>query len=446
MTPEQETLCTIGIWHLGAVTSACLADLGYTVVGVDRDAERVEALNQGHPPVYEPGLAELLVSNLSAGRLRYTTTLREALPEASIVLITYDTPIDENDEVDLSDLYKTARELGQYMRNGATVVVSSQVPVGTCEELCETIRQVNPSLSFGMAYTPENLRLGQAVERFKHPEMLVIGTDTPETLEKVERLLSVIRAPRVTADLRTAEMTKHAINAYLATAISFGNEIANLCDEVGADALKVIQALRLDSRVSPKAPLMPGLGFGGGTLARDLNVLKHLAERKNYDATLVTAVLSVNMQQNSMVVRKLKHFYSSLENLTIGVLGLTYKEGTSTLRRSASLEIIQAIGAEGASVKAYDPKADPHELEAYLRYFTLCDNPYTVAEGSHALILITAWPEFRDLDFPRIRASMHSPVLLDSQNMLDADLMVQMGFLYQGVGRGRTPPEFGSST
>jgi UDPglucose 6-dehydrogenase len=404
----------------------------------------VTALTHGQAPVYEPRLAELLASNLASGRLRYTTNLREALHDASFVLITYDTPVDENDEVDLSDLYKTARELGQYMRSGATVVVSSQVPVGTCEELREIIHQANPSCSFGMAYTPENLRLGQAVERFKHPEMLVIGADTPETFERVDQLLSVIQAPRVTADLRTAEMTKHAINAYLGMAISFGNELANLCDEVGADALKVIQALRLDSRVSPKAPLLPGLGFGGGTLARDLKVLQHVGEQKSYDAALITAVLKVNAQQNGMVVRRLKQFYRSLERLTVGVLGLTYKEGTSTLRRSASLEIIQAIGAEGASVKAYDPKADPHELEPYLRYFTLCDNPYIVAEGSHALVLVTAWPEFRELDFPRIRASMQNPVLLDAQNMLDADLMGQMGFLYQGIGRGRVPPEVGS--
>jgi len=232
---EAEKVCVIGIWHLGAVTSACLADLGYTVVGVDRDSQRVEALNRGVAPLREPGLDELIGKGLAAGRLRYATSLAEPLRGTTYVIIAFDTPVDERDEVDLSDILATASEMAPLLQSGVTVIVSSQVPVRTCERIADVIRRSSPSLAFGIACPPENLRLGQAIERFKRPDMLVIGADSPVTLEKVEQLLSVIPAPRATSGLRTAEMTKHAINAYLATAISLGNELANLCVFAGAD-------------------------------------------------------------------------------------------------------------------------------------------------------------------------------------------------------------------
>jgi UDPglucose 6-dehydrogenase len=428
-------VCVIGIWHLGAVTTACLADLGYTVVGVDKDSDKVEALNRGVPPLFEPGLQEMMAKNIAAGRLTFTTDLAEGLGDASYALITYDTPVDDNDEVDLSGIFAVAAELAAHLEGGATIIVSSQVPVGTCEEIAAVVRQVNPSLDFGIAYTPENLRLGQAIQRFKKPEMIVIGADSEATLQRVEQFLAPIQAPRVRVDLRTAEMTKHAINAFLATAITFANEIANLCDEAGADALRVADALRLDSRIGPGAPLHPGLGFAGGTLARDLKVLRRLSQRHGYQASLINGVLAVNERQNGVVVGRLRRIFGSFAGRSVGVLGLTYKAGTSTLRRSAALEIIQAIAAEGAAVKAHDPKADPEEVRLH-DGFTFCDDPYGVAEGSDALVLVTNWPQFRELDFPRIRSLMRNPVLLDALNMLDADRMVEAGFRYIGVGRG----------
>ncbi|OGO08438.1 MAG: hypothetical protein A2Y61_06405 [Chloroflexi bacterium RBG_13_60_13] len=429
-------VCVIGIWHLGAVTAACLADLGYTVVGVDEDHDKVEALNRGMPPLFETGLQEMMAKNIAVGRLTFTSDLAEALGGASHALITYDTPVDDNDEVNLSEIFAVAEELGGHLDSGATIIVSSQVPVGTCEEIAAVVRQANPSLDFGIAYTPENLRLGQAIERFQQPEMIVIGADSEATLRRVEHLLAPIEAPRVRVDLRTAEMTKHAINAFLATSITFANEIANLCDEAGADALRVAEALRLDTRVGPGVPLHPGLGFAGGTLARDLKVLHHLSERHGYEASLINAVLAVNQRQNRVVVGRLRRILGSFDGLSVGVLGLTYKAGTSTLRRSAALEIIRVIAADGAAVKAYDPKADPEEVRLH-KGFTLCDDPYAVAQDCDALVLVTGWPQFRELDFPRIRSLMRNPVLLDALNMLDADRMVEAGFRYIGVGRGR---------
>jgi UDPglucose 6-dehydrogenase len=237
-------------------------------------------------------------------------------------------------------------------------------------------------------------------------------------------------------DLRTAEMTKHAINAYLATCISFGNELANLCDEVGADAFQVVQALKLDSRVSLKAPLLPGLGFAGGTLARDMTVLKRLAVQHGYASPLLNGVLAVNQFQNGMVVHRLEGLLGTLAARTIGVLGLTYKPGTSTLRRSAAIEIIRDLIARGAAIKAFDPKADPAEMELHCREFSICTDPYAAAKDADALALVTPWPEFRDLDLARLKDVMHTPVILDAANMLEPAKVTQAGFVYQGIGRG----------
>jgi UDPglucose 6-dehydrogenase len=433
-------ICVLGIWHLGAVASACLADLGFQVVGVDQDPARVEKLNRGCPPLFEPSLEELLIHNLAAGRLRYTTDVEEAVRNADHVLIAYDTPVDERDEVDLSELFATTEAVAPHMTAGATLVVSSQVPVGTCEKLAETVRAVNPSLAFGIACVPENLRLGQAIDRFQRPDMIVIGSDDCHTLVKVAELYAPIEAPKVSVGLRTAEMTKHAINAYLATCISFANELAALCDMVGADALKVAEALLMDARVSPKAPLLPGSGFSGGTLARDVKVLRRLGRRHGYPPPLFDGVWEANQRQARAPVRRLKEVYPALQGQTVTVLGLTYKPGTSTLRRSAALEVIKTLVSEGAKVLAYDPKADPKEL-AHHQGFTVCPSVEDAARGSGALLLMTPWPEFRELDFAQIGESMMSRVFVDAHNYLDGESLVEQGFTYLGIGRGVRPAE-----
>jgi UDPglucose 6-dehydrogenase len=426
----------IGIWHLGSIYSACLADHGYSVVGVDRDKKRVSDLMSGQPPLFEPGLEELLRKNIEEKRLSYTTDLAEGVRGAAYVMLTFDTPVDDNDEVDLSEIFETAIQMSPYLDSGATVIVSSQVPVGTCEQIRSVIQKHRLSLEFDIACSPENLRLGQAIDVFNHPERIVIGADSPVTLDKVAQFWAPVGAPAVRMNLRSAEMTKHALNAFLATSISFANEIANLCDEVGADALKVAEALRSDSRIGPKARLLPGLGFAGGTLARDLKALKKLGDKHHYRANLINAVLKVNEQQNGLVIRNLKKVFGSLKGLTIGVLGLTYKAGTSTLRRSAALEIIRDLVHEGAVVKAHDPRADLGEIKQH-REFEFLKDPYMAAKGADALVIITEWPEFRNLEFGLLKQAMRNPVLIDTKNMLDDAAMEGAGFTYFGVGRGK---------
>ena len=424
-------VCVLGIWHLGSVASACLAELGFQVTGVDEDAARVEALNNGHAPLFEPDLDELLAKGLAAGRLSFVTDVSEGVAGADYVLIAYDTPVDDRDEVDLSGLFAAARAAAPHLAADATIVVSSQVPVGTCERLAEAVRETNPAVEFAIGCVPENLRLGQAVQRFMTPDFLVFGAASHERLEA---LFAAIDAPKLRTDLRTAEMTKHAINAYLATSISFINEIANLCDLVGADAFQVAEALRLDSRTGSETPLRPGLAFGGGTLARDMKALRGIGQVHGYEPALISGAIRVNERQNGTVLPRLKGVCKGLRGLTIGVLGLTYKPGTSTIRRSPAMEIIQALNAEGAAVKAYDPRADEAELRPYRHLFVRYDDAYAVADGSQALILTTGWPQFRELDFRRIRDLMGTPWLL-----LDANEMSRLGFIYQGIGRSRVP-------
>jgi UDPglucose 6-dehydrogenase len=436
MIHEIGKVCVVGLWHLGSVTSACFADLDRSVVGVDGDPERAASLNNGAPPLFEPGLAELMARQLTTGRLRFTSSLREGVKDSSYLVIAHDTPVNEHDEPDLAPITATVDALANCLEKDATIIVSSQVPVGTCEALAGRLRSLNPDLRFGMACVPENLRLGQAIERFLRPDLLIFGADSEATLERVEALYSPIPGPRARTDLRTAEMTKHAINAYLAMCISFGNELANLCDEVGADAFQVVQALKLDSRVSSKAPLLPGLGFAGGTLARDMTVLKKLAAQHGYPAPLLDGILAVNQFQNRMVVHRLEGLLGTLEARTIGVLGLTYKPGTSTLRRSAAIEIIRDLVAKGAAIKAFDPKADPAEVALHRREFSICIDPYAAAKDADALAFVTPWPEFRDLDLARLKDIMHTPVILDAPNMLEPAKVTQAGFVYQGIGRG----------
>ena len=435
MASSDHKIGVIGIWHLGAVVSACLADSGYFVVGVDKNAKTVRDLNKGIPPLFEPGLEELLISNLNSKKLSYTTNLHKAVRGCNFVLLTMDTPTSEKDEVDLSEIFTTATELAKYLENGSVIIVSSQVPVGTCEQIKSSIRQLYPSLDFDIAYSPENLRLGQAIERCKNPDRIVIGADSEATLDRVEGILDIIDAPKIRMNLRTAEMTKHALNAFLATSISFANEIGNLCDEVGADASKVAQALGSDTRIGPNLPLHPGLAFSGGTLARDLKILQGLGDGLKYETWLIDGVLKVNEQQNKLVMRKLEKVYRSIDNLTVGVLGLTYKAETSTLRRSAALEIIGHLTRGGALVKAYDPKADLDEVQSH-REFEFCTDPYQAARGSDALVIMTGWPEFKELDFDLVKSIMKKPVLIDARNMLDGGSLMAKGFLYSGVGTG----------
>jgi UDPglucose 6-dehydrogenase len=430
--PDMGThVCVIGLWHLGCVYSACFAKLGYEATGTDENKTIIENLRRGRAPVFEPGLNDLIAEGMASGRLNFTDDIEEGLRNAEYVIIAYDTPVDTEDKMDLSPVLRAATRLKSSTRH-ATVVVSSQVPVGTCEQVASIFASSGMDLS--LAYVPENLRLGKAIECFMSPDMIVIGAKDPSAMVKARALFAPIRTRIIEMDLRSAEMTKHALNAFLATSISFANEIGNICDLIGADGMKVAEALKSDSRIGAGALLRPGLGFSGGTLARDLMALREMAERLGYQPLLMDGVLSVNQRQNASIVPKLAQLVGKLKGKSVGVLGLTYKAGTSTLRRSAALEIARLLEHAGASVKAFDPHVSKRDVSC--EPLSLCDDPYGVCRNADVLLILNDWPGFTELDFERIRSMMNEPVVLDAQNLLDPGRMVEYGFTYMGVGRG----------
>ncbi len=431
---DRTRVCALGLWHLGSVVSACLADLGYRVTGYDPDADRVRDLMDGTPPLYEPDLSELIAAGLAGRRLSFTSDLPQAVAGATYVLLTFDTPLDDQDRVDLSGLLSTVAEMAPRLDDGATVIVMSQVPAGACQHIRLAIQQASPQRHFHLVCSPENLKLGQAIDRFLRPPVVVLGADDEAALDAAEALFAPIPAPKLRLDVRTAEMVKHALNGFSATCISFADEIAALCDETGADAAALAQAMRYDGRVGPETPLQPGLGFAGGTLARDLNALRSIGDGAGRDTPLLDAVLAVNEGQKERVLDKLRRVYGSLEGLTVSVFGLTYKPGTSTLRRSLSLELIDKLAGEGSTVKAYDPVADVRELPAGFPA-RMADDPYEAARDADALLLLTGWPDFRGLDYAAIQRSMRRPVLIDALNLLDRDTLLGYGFRYLGMGR-----------
>jgi UDPglucose 6-dehydrogenase len=429
-------ICIIGLWHQGIVGAACLADLGCSVVAADHDTKRIALLNSGKTPLFEPGLDELIEKGLTSGKLSFNSGMAGSVKGCSSVLIMFDTPVNERDESDLSEVFATAAEIAPMLENGVVLYVTAQVPVGTCDRIAQSVRENNPSLSFGIAYSPENLRLGQAIDRFLHPVLPVIGSDDPATLDRLEPLLSLFNVKWERVTLRTAEMTKHALNAFLATSICFANELGNLCDEVGADGRRIAEVLRLEPRIGSKAMLFPGLGFAGGTLARDMQTLKSIGDQSALETPLLDGAWESNCQQNQLVLRKLRKAFPSLANVRATVLGLTYKPDTSTLRRSAALEIIADMAREGMRVSAHDPKADRTEVATHTN-FRFFEDVYPAIEGADVLILITPWPEYKSLDFARVRQLMSGPVLIDTANVLDARQLQGLGFKYLDIGRGR---------
>jgi len=427
------TVCVTGIWHQGTVVSACLADLGNNVRGVC-DEQVADRLNSGQAPVYEPRLSDIIEQNVKAGRLRYIADYSEGLHGAEFVFICTDTPVNQNDDSDLSSIYGIARNIGRHLQNDITLCVTAQVPIGTSEELAGIVRRFATPHQCAVAYVPEFLRLGTAVETFQEADRFVIGCNEQVVAKRVADLYEPLGRPIIFMDIRSAEMAKHASNAFLATSISFINEIANLCEALGADALEVARTLKLDRRIGRYAFLSPGLGFAGGTLGREIRALQRLAHTGQVQTSLLDAVWQVNSQRAGLVGRRLLDTLGVLEGQQVGILGLTYKAGTSTLRRAISLEIIRDLVQQGAEVKAFDPLANVSEVAA-LPPMEMCGTPYDAARGSDALVLVTEWRDLSNLDLQQLRKGMRGDVFLDTRNLLDPTRMTEAGFRYFGIGR-----------
>ena len=426
-------ICITGIWHQGTVVSACLADLGNNVHGVC-DEKTAETLNAGQPPVYEPELPEIIQHNLEAGRLAYSSDYVAGLAGAEFVFICTDTPVDEDDQSDLVPIYAIAEKIGRNLSTDIVLCVTAQVPIGTSQNIARVVRELAPGFDVQVAYIPEFLRLGIAVETFRQADRFVIGCDDPDVAERIAALYQPLERPIYYTDVRSAEMAKHASNAYLSTSISFINEIANLCEVLDADATEVARVLKLDKRIGKYAFLSPGLGFAGGTLGREIRALQKLGAANQMPVPLMDAVWKINAERAQLVSRRLTSALGKLYGVQIGILGLTYKAGTSTLRRAISLDIVRDLVEQGAKIKAFDPLANLSEV-ADLPPLQMCADPDEVALGSSALVLVTEWQGIEDLDFEKLHEKMSDNIFLDTRNLLDPDTMSVAGFNYMGIGR-----------
>ncbi len=429
-------LCVIGTGYVGLVTGTCFADLGNNVVCLDVDQERIDNLHQYIMPIYEPGLEQLVRQNHQAGRLTFTTSYEEALKDVEFAFIAVGTPSGVDGEADLQYVRSAAESIADLVDTRIIVINKSTVPVGTGDWVAEIIkkRRAGRPLDFHVVSNPEFLREGSAIFDFMNPDRVVLGSTDRDAAGQVAQLYLTLRCPIQITDLRTAEMIKYASNAFLATRISFINEIANMCEELGADVREVAQGMGLDKRIG-RAFLDAGLGWGGSCFPKDVKALAHMAVLHGTQPQLLQAVMEINRNQRRRLVYKLRKALGGLDEKVIGVLGLSFKPNTDDIREAPAFEVIHLLQNEGAHVRAYDPQAMKNAA-AQLQRVTLCDNPYSVAEGADAIILATDWNEFKSLDFSRIRQLMHTPVIMDGRNLWNGQDLREQGFKYFGVGQG----------
>jgi UDPglucose 6-dehydrogenase len=429
-------ICVIGTGYVGLVTGTCFADLGNQVVCLDIDTARIENIKNGIMPIYEPGLEQLVAQNLRAGRLKVSTDPAEALKEAEFAFIAVGTPSGSDGEADLQYVRSAAESIADCVDHPIVVINKSTVPVGTGNWVNEIIkkRRGGKPLQFSVVSNPEFLREGSAILDFMNPDRVVLGSTDRAAANHVAQLYLTLRCPIQITDLRTAEMIKYASNAFLATRISFINEIANMCEELCADVREVALGMGYDKRIG-HAFLDAGIGWGGSCFPKDVKALEHMAVLHGTHPQLLQAVMEINRNQRRRVVVKLRRALQGLNDRVIGILGLSFKPNTDDIREAPALEIIHLLQNEGAIIRAYDPQAAA-VVHPLLPRVTLCENPYQAAEGADALVLATEWNEFKQLDFEQIHDLMARPIIVDGRNLWDPEALKAAGFTYYGVGRG----------
>lgn len=432
----MSTIAVVGTGYVGLTTAVCLADIGHHVTGVDIDASKIAALRRGEPTFHEPGLGALLGRGLESGRLSFTTDYADAIPACEFVFIAVPTPMATAGEADLAFVREAARAIGESLTAPVTIVNKSTVPAGTGDMIAQVVSETRRSdVPFHMVSNPEFLREGTAVHDFMHPDRLVFGAHHRPAAEAVAALFApAISAPVVITDLATAEVAKYASNAYLATRIAFINEIARICEPLNADIKVVSHIMGLDHRIGPLL-LEAGLGYGGSCFPKDVRALAHVADSLGYHPELLDIVIKTNLDQRKVVAHKLNEILGGLRHQTVGLLGLAFKPNTDDVRDAPSLDVIHDLLERGAQVRAYDPLAMPGARQRLDALVEFCPDAYSVATGADALVIITEWDEFRELDLPRVKELMRRPVVVDGRNIYDPNRMRELGFVYRGVGR-----------
>ena len=430
-------ICVIGVGYVGLVTGACFAEFGIKVTCVDNDREKITGLQQGKIPIYEPGLEELVLKNIRENRLQFTGNLEEGVKHSLVIFIAVGTPSDKEGRADLRYVKEVAEAIGRTMDGYKIIVTKSTVPVGTGHLISRIVRQHQKKKHpFDIVSNPEFLREGSALEDFMHPNRVVIGAQSDQAVAIMKDLYSplyLIETPFVITGVETAEMIKYASNAFLATKISFINEMANICERVGADVHQVARGMGLDQRIGPKF-LHPGPGFGGSCFPKDTQAIVQLAQSLDYEFEIVKAVLKVNQRQKQIMVDKIVTVAGPLKGKTLGVLGLTFKPNTDDIREAPALTIIKKLAALGARIQTYDPAGMP-EARKVLKKVAFKEDLYGAGQGAEALILITEWNQFRNIDWGRMKGLLKRPVVIDLRNMYDPVKMHKQGITYHSVGR-----------
>lgn len=435
-------ISVIGTGYVGLVTGACFAEFGVNVTCMDTDAGRIAMLEKGEVPFFEPGITELVAKGIKENRLTFSTDVAKAVDKALVIFIAVGTPPRADGSADLSFVEEVGRGIARHMNGYKVIVTKSTVPVGTGEKLREVIK-ANQSgrYRFDIVSNPEFLREGSAIEDFMRPNRVVIGADSEQAvaiMKDLYRPLYLIETPFVVTDIPTAEMIKYASNAFLAVKISFINEVATVCERVGADVQVVSKGMGLDNRIGSKF-LHAGPGFGGSCFPKDLAALVQTGERVGYPLQIAGAAARVNYEQHLRMVDKINDAAGGLKGKVFGCLGLSFKPNTNDMREAPSLTILKALMKEGATVKAYDP-ASMEESIKLLPGLIACKDTYDVAEGADGLIIMTEWNQFRNLDFERLKKSMRTPLLLDLRNVYDSERVVGFGFRHVSVGRPARDP------
>ena len=429
-------IAVIGTGYVGLVTGTCFAEFGVNVTCVDVDSEKIARLERGEIPIYEPGLDQLVSKNTQAGRLRFTTDIKSAVEQSLVIFLAVGTPPKEDGSADLSFIEAAARDVARYMNGYKVVVTKSTVPLGTGERLRRLIREHQQKFDFGIVSNPEFLREGAAIDDFMRPNRVVIGSrDEPAIaiMRDLYRPLYLIETPVVITSLEAAELTKYAANAFLATKISFINEVANLCDRIGCDVHDVARAIGMDNRIG-RYFLHPGPGYGGSCFPKDTTALLSVAGEYDAECLIVEAVVEVNRKQRSKMIDKVEKLLGEVKGKQIAVLGLSFKPETDDMREAPSVDIIRALVEKGARVRAYDPVA-AEQAKKVLPDIEYAEDEYAAASGADALVFMTEWNQFRALDMSRVRGLMRTPKVADLRNIYEPERIRELGFDYVGVGR-----------
>ncbi|PIQ90659.1 MAG: UDP-glucose 6-dehydrogenase [Candidatus Omnitrophica bacterium CG11_big_fil_rev_8_21_14_0_20_41_12] len=425
----------IGSGYVGLVSGACFAELGNNVICADNDVKKISELKKGVIPIYEPGLEELICNNLKKKRLKFTSSIKDAVKASEVIFIAVGTPSLENGEADLTGIENVARTIAQNMNGYRLIVEKSTVPVETCSWVKKTIAAyIKKKYKFDVVSNPEFLREGSAINDFTHPDRIVVGVESAKARQIMTSLYQPLNRPILVTNIKSAELIKHASNAFLATKISFINALSQICDRVGANVKEVAQGMGLDNRIG-RHFLHAGIGYGGSCFPKDLDAFITIAEKIGYDFDILKAVRNTNEEQKKFVFRKIKDALWIIKDKSIAVLGLAFKANTDDLRNSPSIDLINALVQEGAKIKAYDPKA-MEKAKRFMKDIVFCKDPYQAVRGADCLIVATEWNEFKELDFIKIKKALKHPLVVDARNIYDPGQLKKLGFTYIGVGSG----------